>query len=127
MDLISNTITILRNAHLSKNTTIYLPILPSLIQFLQILKDEGFIESYQKNSKTQLVVNLKYKGRENTPILTNIRRISKPGRRVYTSSKEIPILFGGLGLVILSTSKGLLTSTQARALKIGGEILCSIW
>lgn len=136
MDLISNILTYIRNGNLSKNKTVKLPYLKTTLQLVKILKMEGFIESFailkqeeciQEISTTQIIVFLKYEGRSRKPILTNLKRISKPGRRIYVNSKQVPQLLGGLGILILSTSQGIITNKQARQLKIGGELLCSIW
>nr|YP_009472443.1 ribosomal protein S8 [Bryopsis sp. HV04063]ARO74120.1 ribosomal protein S8 [Bryopsis sp. HV04063] len=136
MDLISNLLTYIRNSNLSKNKSVKLPYLKTTIQLVKILKTEGFIESFtilKKNEAidelytSQIIIFLKYKGRSRKPILTNLKRISKPGRRIYVNAKQVPQLLGGLGTLILSTSKGIVTNKRARKLKIGGELLCSIW
>lgn len=136
MDLISNLLTYIRNSNLSKNKSVKLPYLKKTIQLVKILKTEGFIESFTilKKDKAiselypqQIIIFLKYKGRTKKPILTNLKRISKPGRRIYVNAKQVPQLLGGLGTLILSTSKGIVTNKRAHKLKIGGELLCSIW
>nr|YP_009130454.1 30S ribosomal protein S8 [Bryopsis plumosa]AJF21958.1 ribosomal protein S8 [Codium decorticatum]CEO90984.1 30S ribosomal protein S8 [Bryopsis plumosa] len=136
MDLISNVLTYIRNGNLSKNKSVRLPYLKTTIQLVKILKNEGFIDSFVITKKEEsieqvytdhIIVFLKYEGRNRKPILTNLKRISKPGRRIYVNSKQVPQLLGGLGILILSTSQGILTNKQARNLKIGGELLCSIW
>ena len=136
MDLISNVLTYIRNGNLSKNKSIKLPYLKTTIQLVKILKTEGFIESFSISKKEesgeqvysdQIIVFLKYEGRNRKPILTNLKRISKPGRRIYVNAKQVPQLLGGLGILILSTSHGIITNKQAKNLKIGGELLCSIW
>jgi small subunit ribosomal protein S8 len=126
MDIISQTLTSIRNGNLSKNTSVKIPNLGINEKLASILKNEGFIDSFEIMNSV-LILNLKYRGRERTPVLTNLKRISTPGRRVYINSKEIPQLFGGLGILILSTSKGIMTNKQAQQMKIGGELLCSIW
>ena len=92
-----------------------------------ILKKEGFIESYQIFPSGEITLRLKYKGREKKPCITNLKRISKPGLRIYANHKEIPKVLGGMGIAILSTSKGIMTDREARFQGVGGEILCSIW
>ena len=136
MDLISNVLTYIRNGNLSKNKSVKLPYLKTTLQLVKILNNEGFIESFTISKKSKLtnpvhtdsiIVFLKYEGRNRKPILTNLKRISKPGRRIYVNSRQVPQLLGGLGILILSTSKGIITNKQALHLKIGGELLCSIW
>lgn len=99
-------------------------------RIVQILAEEGFIKSavkHRDNGKEFLDVSLKYLGRKRDPHIAVIRRISKPGLRVYSDHREIPKILGGMGIAILSTSRGLVTDREARHKKIGGEILCHIW
>lgn len=126
-DTLGDVLTQIRNANLSKNFNTLIIHTKMSYQICQILKKEGFIESFNILPSKQLILYLKYKGKHRKPILTNLRRISKPGRRVYTNYKEIPTILGGLGIIILSTSKGILTDRDARFQRVGGEILCSIW
>ena len=126
MDIISQTLTSIRNGNRSKNSSVKIPKLDINEKLASILKNEGFIDSIEITNSV-LILNLKYRGRERAPVLTNLKRISTPGRRVYINSKEIPQLFGGLGILILSTSKGIMTNKQAQQMKIGGELLCSVW
>ena len=93
----------------------------------KILKEEGLINAYERTSNRELVVALKYKGPEKKPSITNLRRISRPGLRIYANHRDIPKVLGGLGIVIISTSRGIMTDREARFYKIGGEVLCSIW
>lgn len=127
MDLISNSLTAIRNANLNKNKSVILPAVQKIVQLVEVLKKEGLIESYTCIDPKKIIVYLKYIGTSRKPIITNLRRISTPGRRVYVNNKDIPQLLGGLGIILLSTSKGILTNKQAKKLKIGGELLCSIW
>lgn len=126
-DNIGDVLTQIRNANLIKSLNTLIPNTRSNYQILKILHQEGLIKSFNVLSSKYLILHLKYIGRDKHPILTNLRRISKPGRRIYTSHKEVPIVLGGLGVVILSTSKGILTGREARSQSIGGEVLCSIW
>ena len=126
-DNIGDVLTQIRNANLIKSLSALVPNTYSNHQILRILQKEGFIKSFNVLSTKHLILYLKYTGRTRHPILTNLRRISKPGRRIYASYKEIPSILGGLGIVILSTSKGILTDREARFERIGGEVLCSIW
>lgn len=126
-DTIGDVLTQIRNANLIKSLSALVPNTYSNHQILRILQREGFIKSFSVLSTKHLILYLKYTGRTRHPILTNLRRISKPGRRIYASYKEIPSILGGLGIVILSTSKGILTDREARFERVGGEVLCSIW
>ena len=126
-DNVGDALTQIRNANLIKSLSTLIPNTRSNYQVLRILQKEGFIKSFSVLSTKHLILHLKYTDRGRRPILTNMRRISKPGRRIYTSYKEIPSILGGLGIVILSTSKGILTDREARFEGVGGEILCSIW
>lgn len=126
-DNIGDVLTQIRNANLIKSLSALVPNTYSNHQILRILQKEGFIKSFSVLSTRHLILYLKYTGRTRHPILTNLRRISKPGRRIYASYKEIPSILGGLGIVILSTSKGILTDREARFERVGGEVLCSIW
>ena len=130
-DTIGDLLTRIRNAGLRQSETVSLPLTRIGQQICQILEREGFIESFQAESTQELRVRLKYrsglsKGKER-PCITNLRRISRPGLRIYTNHREIPKILGGMGIIILSTSQGLLTDREARLHGIGGEILCSIW
>jgi small subunit ribosomal protein S8 len=126
-DTISDMLTRIRNANLVKSKTVSIPLTRMSQQISQILEKEGFIESLQTYPSETLTLRLKYIGQEKKPCITNLRRISKPGLRIYANHKEIPKILGGLGIVILSTSQGIMTDREARFRKIGGEILCSIW
>jgi small subunit ribosomal protein S8 len=99
------------------------------ISLARIFKDEGFIKNYKvikDNRQGILRVYLKY-GEHQTPLIHGIQRVSKPGRRVYAGSEELPKVQGGLGVAVISTSKGVVTDRQARKLQVGGEVLCEIW
>lgn len=126
-DTVGDFLTQIRNANLIRNFSTITLNTKTNYQISKILKEEGFIDSFTSFSSKKLILYLKYKGRQRKPILTNLKRISKPGRRIYTNYKEIPSILGGLGIVILSTSKGILTDRDARLNHVGGEILCSIW
>lgn len=126
-DTISDILTRLRNASLIKARIVLIPLTQLSQKICQILKQEGLINGYERTSHRELAVLLKYKGPERKPSITNLRRISKPGLRIYANHKDIPKVLGGLGIVIISTSKGIMTDKEARFYKIGGEVLCSIW
>lgn len=126
-DKVSDFLTQIRNANLTRNSSTIIPNTKINYQISKILQEEGFIESFNKFPPNQLILYFKYKGRQQKPILTNLKRISKPGRRIYANYSEIPNVLGGLGIIILSTSKGILTDRDARFHRVGGEVLCSIW
>jgi small subunit ribosomal protein S8 len=96
----------------------------------KVLKDEGFIADFEEEGegiKKHLVVSLKYKGKNRQPIITAMKRVSKPGLRVYSNRKELPRVLGGIGIAIISTSSGIMTDREARRQGIGGEVLCYVW
>jgi len=129
-DTISDMLTRIRNANMVKHQIVQIPVTKMVIAIATILKNEGFIENfetYTENSRNYLLLSLKYKGKEREPVISKIERISKPGLRVYTSTKTMPKVLGGLGIAIISTSQGVMTNLTAKKLGIGGEILCYIW
>ena len=126
-DTISDMLTRIRNGCLVKSQTISIPFTRINQQISRILEKEGFIDSFQISSSGEITIRLKYIGNGKKPCITNLRRISKPGLRIYVNHKEIPKILGGMGIIILSTSKGIMTDSEARLQAIGGEILCSIW
>lgn len=126
-DTISDMLTRIRNGCLVRSQTVSIPFTNISQQIAQILEREGFIDSFQVSNASEISIRLKYIGRGKKPCITNLRRISKPGLRVYVNHKEIPRILGGMGIVILSTSRGVMTDNEARVQGIGGEILCSIW
>ena len=135
-DTISDMLTRIRNACLMKKSTVVIPLTRMNQQIVQILEKEGFIQSFQVSqldSFNSLVLKLKYRskqtylGKRKEACITNLKRISKPGLRIYSNHKEIPRILGGAGIVILSTPEGIMTDRDARSLGIGGEVLCSIW
>jgi small subunit ribosomal protein S8 len=126
-DIISDTITRIRNASLVKSQNVFIPYTILSEQIAQILEKEGFIDSFQRHSKEKLILFLKYKGAHKKSSITNLRRISKPGLRIYSTHKDIPRVLNGMGIVIISTSQGILTDREARMKGLGGELLCSIW
>lgn len=120
----------IQNANLKKTKTIEVPSTNTTRNIANILLQEGFIEELrirQEGKKSFLIITLKYQGRKRKPYITTVKRISKPGLRVYSNHKDIPKVLAGMGIVILSTSQGILIDREAREKKIGGEILCYIW
>jgi small subunit ribosomal protein S8 len=130
-DTTSDVLTRIRNAGMIKSTNVRIPLTRLSQQLCQILEKEGFIASFQREGDAQdgtfLSVHLKYSGAQRKPCITNLRRISTPGLRIYTNAQSIPKVLGGMGILILSTSQGLMTDREARYRGIGGEIVCSVW
>jgi small subunit ribosomal protein S8 len=129
-DTISDMLTRIRNANMVKHQIVQIPSTKMSLEIARILKEEGFVEdfeSYEENKRKYLLMSLKYIGKARTPVIVKIERISKPGLRVYSSSKKLPKILDNLGVAIISTSKGLMTNLKAKELGIGGEVLCSIW
>jgi small subunit ribosomal protein S8 len=130
-DTIANMITCIRNANLRKTKTLEVIATNTTRSIGTILLQEGFIEELRERQEGALarllVITLRYQGRKRKPYITTVRRISKPGLRVYSSHKDIPRVLGGMGIVILSTSQGILIDREAREKQIGGEILCYVW
>ena len=129
-DTISDMLTRIRNANMVKHQIVQIPVTKMSVAIATILKEEGFIEdfdNYQEDNRQYLVLSLKYIGESRKPVISKIKRISKPGLRVYTKSKELPRVLDNLGIAIMSTSKGVMTNLKARELGIGGEVLCYIW
>lgn len=129
-DTIANMITCIRNANLSKIKAVQVPASNITRSIGKILLQEGYIENLrerQEGVQSILIINLRSNQRRGRRPITTVRRVSKPGLRVYSNHQEIPKVLGGIGTVILSTSKGIMTDREARQNKIGGEILCYIW
>jgi len=125
-DTISDLLTRIRNANLVKHQIVEVPFTKMSKAIITILKDEGFIEDF-KIFDEEILICLRYQGKLRKPVISNIKRISKPGLRVYSNSKNLPKVLNNLGIAIISTSKGVITNLKAKELGIGGEILCYIW
>ncbi len=128
-DTISDMLTRVRNAVSAMHETVDIPLSKIRTRIAEILKKEGYINSYEivgDENKKQLRITLKY-GPRGEKIITGIKRISKQGLKVYTKAKEAPRVFDGLGVSIISTSKGLKTDREVRKENIGGEIICQVW
>jgi len=129
-DTISDMLTRIRNANMVKHQIVQIPSTKMSIAIAKILKEEGYIEdfeNYSENNKKYLLISLKYIGKSRQSVISTIKRISKPGLRVYKNSKELPRVLNNLGIAIISTSKGVMTNLKAKELGIGGEVLCYIW
>ncbi len=129
-DPIADMLTRIRNANTAKHDTVDIPSSKMKNAIAEILFNEGYIAKYEiiedGNFKT-IRVTLKYGADKNEKIITGIKRISKPGLRVYASKNEIPKVLGGLGTAILSTNQGIITDKEARKLQVGGEVLAFVW
>ena len=129
-DTISDMLTRIRNANMVKHQIVQIPSTKMSLAITEILKEEGYIEDfeqYSENNKNYLLISLKYTGKSRQPVICKLERVSKPGLRVYSSSKELPKVLNNLGIAIVSTSKGVMTNLKAKELGIGGEVLCYIW
>ena len=129
-DTISDMLTRIRNANMVKHQIVQVPKTKMSLAIAEILKTEGFIEDFEnyiEDGKNYLLLSLKYNGTSRTPVIAKIERVSKPGLRVYANSKTLPNILNGLGVAIISTSKGVMTNFKAKELGIGGEVLCYIW
>ena len=129
-DTISDMLTRIRNATMVKHQIVQIPVTKMSVAIANILKDEGFIvgfENYQEGNRQYLLLSLKYTGKSRNSVISEIKRISKPGLRVYANSKELPKVLDNLGIAIMSTSRGVMTNLKAKELGIGGEVLCYIW
>ena len=129
-DAISDMLTRVRNANMVRHQIVQIPNTKMTLAIANIIKEEGFIsdyEQFEENDQKFLLLCLKYQGQKRQPIITSIKRISKPGLRIYVSNKNLPKVLGNLGIAILSTSKGVMTNHRAKTLGIGGEVICYIW
>ncbi|NUP09960.1 MAG: 30S ribosomal protein S8 [Polyangiaceae bacterium] len=130
-DPIADMLTRIRNGALARHDRIEVPASNLKFAVAEILKSEGYIADVQRNeeseqNKKKITIVLKY-GRDRQSAIDGIRRVSRPGRRVYVRHDRIPRVFSGLGISILSTSRGLVSDREARRLKLGGELLCEVW
>lgn len=128
-DPIADILTRIRNAVQMRYTEVEVPASKMKLEIARILKEEGFISDYKvKKEKVQdvIVLTLKY-GNKKEPVITGLKRISKPGLRVYAKAHEVPRVLNGLGIAIISTSKGIMTDKHARENSLGGEVLAYIW
>lgn len=128
-DPIADFLTRIRNALTAKHTSVEIPASKIKKQIADILVEEGYIKSVElkgEGKDSKIIIELKY-GPKYERVLTNLKRISKPGLRVYCSYNEIPKVLNGLGIAILSTNKGIMTDKKARQNKVGGEVLAYVW
>lgn len=130
-DPIGDMLTRIRNAIQARHDSVNIPISREKMAIARVLKEEGFIRDFEvvreKGGKPRTMrIHLKYVGKRE-PVLSGLRRVSKPGLRVYTGSKKIPMVYGGLGIAVVSTPSGVMSGRKARQLNVGGEVLCYIW
>jgi small subunit ribosomal protein S8 len=128
-DPIADMLTRIRNAVTVKDETVDIPASGMKLVIANILKDEGYVskvETVTKRNKKILRVSLKY-GQKKKPVITGIKRVSTPGRRIYKGKTELPRIRSGFGIALISTSKGILTDSAAREQGVGGEIICYVW
>lgn len=128
-DPIADMLTRIRNANMVSHETVEMPSSKLKVELAKLLKDEGYIVDYSVKTEGKfsfLTIVLKY-DEKHKPVISNLKRMSKPGLRSYCKSKNLPQVFGGLGVAIISTSKGLMTDRKARKENLGGEILCYVW
>lgn len=133
-DPIADMLTRIRNVAINNGTMVSMPSSKIKVEIAQILLEEGFIEGFQvvegnKPHQKVLRIQLKYidERRNRRPLISGLERVSRPGRRVYTRSTDIPWVLSGIGLAILSTPKGVMTDRRARKMGVGGEVLCKVW
>jgi small subunit ribosomal protein S8 len=127
-DPISDMLTRIRNAGATRKIEVSIPFSKLKFEIAKLLKHENFVENVESVSEGTLKsikVTLKYEGKQS--VIHSLRRVSKPGQRVYASKEELPIVLNNLGIAILSTSRGLMTNKQAKRDNIGGEVLCEVW
>ena len=129
-DPIADMLTRIRNANTAKHDTVDVPASKMKLAIANILLDEGYIAKYDlvEDGHFQTIhITLKYGADKNEKVITGLKRISKPGLRVYANTEDIPRVLGGLGTAIISTNKGFVTDKEARKLGVGGEVLCFVW
>ncbi|HNM76960.1 MAG TPA: 30S ribosomal protein S8 [Tepidiformaceae bacterium] len=130
-DPIADMLTRIRNAAAARHDSVLMPASKMKVAIAGVLKEEGFIKDFsvaaeEGKAQPNLKVDLSYGGRK-TPVLNGLQRVSKPGLRVYVQRREIPRVYGGLGIAILSTPKGVMSGQEARRNEVGGELICYVW
>ena len=129
-DTIADMLTRIRNANSAKHDSVDIPASNMKKAIAQILVDEGYVKNYQviEDGKQGIIrITLKYQGPSKSPVLMGLRRVSKPGLRIYSSSEDMPKVMKGIGTAIVSTSKGIMTDKKARKENVGGEVLAVVW
>lgn len=129
-DTVADMLTRIRNANMARHQTTEVPATRMTRSIARVLREEGFIGEFEEKGegvKTNLVIALKYKGKGRQPLITALKRVSRPGLRVYSNRKDLPRVLGGIGIAIISTSSGIMTDREARRQNVGGEVLCYVW
>ncbi|NKB17597.1 MAG: 30S ribosomal protein S8 [Pseudanabaena sp. CRU_2_10] len=129
-DTIADMLTRIRNASLARHQVTAIPATKMTQSIARVLKQEGYISDFEEVGEgidRRLMLSLKYQGKTRQPIITTLKRVSRPGLRVYSNHKDLPRVLGGIGIAIISTSQGIMTDREARRQGVGGEILCFIW
>jgi len=128
-DPIADMLIRIKNALMARHKTVSIPASKIKLEIARILKEEGYIEDYKfidEKPQGRIEIVLKY-DENKRPVIAGVRRVSKPGRRIYRGYRELPKVLDGLGIAIISTSQGIMTDHEARRRKVGGEVLCEIW
>lgn len=126
MDPVADMLTRIRNAQNVGRSFVSMPASQLKKSIAAVLQKEGFIQSYEVSEEVKPVMTINLKYHNGRPVIEMIKRVSRPGLRIYKSSQDIPLVMGGLGVAIVSTSKGVMSDKQARALNVGGEVLCVV-
>ncbi len=126
-DTLADMITRIRNGHMATKVAVSMPSSKLKVSLAKLLKDEGFITDYSVESGTKPVLSVELKYFEGKPVIEEITRVSRPGLRIYKGVSELPKVSGGLGVAVVSTSKGLMSDRAARAAGIGGEVICTVF
>lgn len=125
-DPVADMLTRIRNAHAAGHVSVEIPFSTLKLAMIQLLQEQGFIRSFDVTTKRSIKVNLKY-NKVGLPVIRHLKRVSRPGLRVYSTTSKLPRVLGGAGLALISTSKGLMSDHQARKQGVGGEILCYVY
>jgi len=128
-DPISDMLIRIKNALMARHKTVVVPGSKLKLEIARILKEEGYIEDYrvvEEKPQIKIEIVLKYDDKKR-PVIAGIKRVSKPGRRIYRGYKELPKVLNGMGIAIISTSQGIMTDHEARKRRLGGEVICEIW
>jgi small subunit ribosomal protein S8 len=131
-DPIADMLTRIRNAIMARKTVVEIPHSKMKVELARVLLEEGYIKNYsvrEDNPFSWIVIDLKFVGerRDRRSVISGLKRVSKPGRRIYTGHQDIPWVLSGMGIAILTTPKGVMTGQRARKERVGGEVLCYIW
>ncbi len=126
-DPISDLLTRMRNAQMVGHTQVSIPNSKIKQNILKVLEDEGFIESWSVTDELKPLLNVELRYHNGVPVIEEIKRVSRPGLRIYTECRDLPSIRGGLGIAVVSTSKGVMTDKNARTQGVGGEVLCTVF